>query len=459
MRERPRRRVLQTLGGLVVGSAAGCTTTGETDAPTESVTTMDTSTPAETPTTERTDVPTPDPVATEAWTVDFSGGDVSGLQLPNRPRKPDTTGGPLYAATDAGTVANLGVATGEVRWRFSAAGETASYGGPTVRQFGRTVVVVSETRNQETLRNYVELVDSGSGDRRWVFEEREFLTPLGVVDDALYLAGEYIRAAPSELGPNQDPTGEGWLHAVDLASGEERWRTTVPSLINATVADHGIYANTTTDDSSEHRLVAFDRDGTERWRKRAGKHLLPEPVAVEDGVLASAHGDSAALFAPDGTERWRLSAWERGPSQLAATSERLYVGSDPLVAISRAGTERWRVDSHGGVVRPIRDGRHRPTLYVAGGRQVGAIDPESGTKRWSFDPENAKYVHVQAVVDGGLVVDTGISPHRTFFLLDEVTGELRGDFSTERPYRTATAIASRLFAGAADAVYAFDVEG
>lgn len=462
MRQHPRRRVLQAVGGLVAGSTAGCSaddeTPGDDPASTDGATPTHDPTSTETPTTERTDTPTPDSVATEAWTVDSFDGEVRGLWLPNRPRKPDTTGGPLYAGTAAGTVTNIDVATGEVRWRFSAAGESARHDGPAVRKFGRSLFVVSDTRTEETLRNYVELVDPASGDRRWMFEEREFFTPLGVRDDTLYLAGEYIRAAPSELGPNQDPSGEGRFHALDLTTGEERWRTTVPSLVNATLADHGIYANATTDDPSEHRLVAFDLDGTERWRKLAGDHYLPEPVATNDGVLASVDGDSVALLAPDGSERWRVSAWERGPSQLAATPERLYVGSEPLLGLSRTGAEHWRLDDYSSIVEPIRDGRLQQTLYFSKGQQVGAIDPETGAKRWSFDPENAKYVHVQAMVEGGLVVDTGIGPHRTFFLLDEATGEVRGDFSTAEPYWTATAVASRLFAGAGDAVYAFDVE-
>lgn len=459
MRERPRRRVLQVLGALAAGSVAGCSAVDETAVPAEGTTATESPTPTGTPTAEPTDTPTPEPIATGAWTVDSLDGEVRGLWLPNAPRMPDTTGGPLYAGTTAGTVANVSVATGEVRWRFSVAGELASSGYPTIRRDGETLLVVSDTRNQETLRNYVERVDPASGDRRWVFEEREFLSPLGVVDDTLYLAGEYIRAPPAELGPNQDPAGEGRLHALDLATGEEQWRTVVPRLINASVADHGIYANVAEDDDyTEFSVVALDRDGTERWRRPGGRYHLPAPVPVVDGVLASAHGDGAALFAPDGTERWRVSGWRGGPSQIAVTSERVYVGSEPLVAVSRSGTERWRVHDYGGIVEPIRDGRPRGTLYVEQGRRVGAIDPADGTVRWSYDPENAKYVHARAVVDAGLLVDTGIGRNDGFVLLDEADGEVVGEFTTPEPYWSTVAVASRLFVGADGAVYAFDVE-
>lgn len=471
MREHPRRRLLQALAGLTAGSIAGCsaddpgsatdaTTTagGSTTTGTTTIGTTTEESTTEEATTEESTTATDVEIATEAWTADSVDGDVEGLWLPNRPRKPNTTGGPLYAGTTAGTVANVDVASGDVRWNASVRGDLTPNGSPRVHDVGGDLLVVSHTLNEETLRSYAELRHQGTGDREWTFEEREYLSPLGVVDDVLYLGGEYVRAAPSELGPNQDPTGEGRLHGVDLATGEELWRTSVASLVNATVARHGIYANVTTEDASDHELVAFDRDGTERWRTDAGKYHLPKPVAVEDGVVAATSADSVASFAPDGTERWRVSAWRRGPSDIAATPERLYVGSRPLIALSRAGDEHWRLDAHESIVRPIRDQRREETLYFGGGTRVGAIDAGAGTERWSWAPDDEKYVHEQAIVDDGILVNTGIGPDREFVLLDEMVGDVLGEFGTPKSYTTATAVASRVFAGTADGILAYDVE-
>lgn len=465
MHEGSRRSVLQLLGGLTAGSLAGCSAA---DAPAD-VTTSDTATTAEgatstadvtstgTTTADETETTTTPPVATEAWTVTSFAGEVRELRLATGRRRADSTGGLLYAGTTAGTVAKLGVESGDVRWRFAAAGESSDR-VPTVREVGSTLLVVSQTWSEETLRNYVERVDPATGERLWTFAEREFLSPVGVVDDVLYLAGEYIRMPPSELGPNQDPAGEGRLHAVDLATGEERWRVTVPSLADATVADHGLYANVGVADSASEKVVAYGRDGTERWRVPGGTYFNPGPVAMDDGVLASAYGDSAAAFAPDGTERWRVSRWENGPTQFVATPRRLYVGSEPLVGLSRSGSERWRLDDYGDVVTPVLDGRAGQTLYAVANDAVDAIDPATGTKRWTFTPD-AKYVYARGVVDAGLVIDTRNSRPRTFTLLDEATGAVRGEFSIGDSYATATAIGSRLFVGATGAVYAVDVEG
>ncbi|WP_115864901.1 outer membrane protein assembly factor BamB family protein [Halorussus litoreus] len=472
MREHPRRRLLQALAGLTAGSIAGCTgdnPESAVDATTTAEGFTTTGTTATAPRTgegsttdgaisEESTTATDVEVATEAWTVDSFHGDVEGLWLPNRPRKPNTTGGPLYAGTTAGTVANVAVASGDVRWNAPVRGDLTPNGAPRVHDVGGDLLVVSHTLNEETLRNYAELRHPDTGEREWTFEVREYLTPLGVVDDVLYLAGEYVRAAPSELGPNQDPSGEGRLHGVDLATGEELWRTTVASLVNATVARHGIYANVTAEDGSDHEFVAFDRDGSERWRTDAGKYHLPEPVAIEDGVVAATGADGVASFAPDGTERWRVSAWRRGPSEIEATSERLYVGSRPLIALSRAGDERWRLDTHGSIIRPIRDQRREETLYFGGGTRVGAIDAGAGKERWSWAPDDEKYVHEQAIVDDGILVSPGIGPDREFVLLDEMNGHVVGEFRTPKPYATATAVASRVFAGTSGGILAYDVE-
>jgi outer membrane protein assembly factor BamB len=464
MRTCPRRRLLQALGGLTAGSVAGCTGTDgfgpAADGTTTTAESITTDTTSETPTetaTEQTTTPEAD-IATEAWRVDSFDGDVKGLWLPNRPRKPNTTGGPLYVGTTDGTVANLSVASGEERWRTTVLGALTQNGYPKVSEAGPGLVAVSQTWTEDTLRNYAEFLDPETGERQWSFSAREFLTPLGVVDGVLYLAGEYIRAPPMELGPNQDPAGEGHLHALDLATGEELWDTTVESLVSASVARHGIYANVYSDESPNHQLVAFDHDGTERWRKQGGKYQLPEPVPIDDGVIANVYTNSVALLDADGTERWRVSAWYRGPSEIAVTPERIYVGSRPLLALSQSGEQHWRLDDRGGIIKPVRDERREKTLYDGGGTRVGAIDAGTGTARWTFELDDEKYVHEQAIVDAGLLVNTGIGWDHDFILLDEMTGDVLGDFSTSEAYFSATAVASRVFAGMTGEIRAFDVE-
>jgi len=55
-------------------------------------------------------------------------------------------------------------------------------------------------------------------------------------------------------------------------------------------------------------------------------------------------------------------------------------------------------------------------------------------------------------------VNTGIGWDHDFILLDEMTGDVLGDFSTSEAYFSATAVASRVFAGMTGEIRAFDVE-
>lgn len=463
--DQSRRSVLRVLGAAAIASLAGCSTgdtptaTGpESETATGTLTGSPTSTLTPTESDTPTDSPTPEPLAKSAWTADTLSGDVDELWLPNIPRTPQTTGGPLYAATDAGEVANLSVATGQIRWRFTAAGVPELGGHPQVYEEGSSLYVVSDRVDERPLRNYVEKLDPETGAREWLFESRHFLRPLGIVDGVLYLAGEYIRKPMSELGTHDDPAGDGRLFAVDEATGDVLWERSVPALADATVARHGLYLTVDPeDDSPEDTLVGMDLDGTERFRVDTGTVHLSRPVTTVDGVLAGAHGDSIAMFAPDGTEQWSVSGWEWGPSAVEVTADGIYVGSNPLVFLSRDGTVRWRLPDGGGMVRPSEDWRFLDTIYLAEGSRVSAVDPDTGTRRWSWSPEYDKYTHVQAVVNHGLVVDRGIGLTSEFVVLHEETGDVVGDFNAPQAYTSTAAVASRLFAGSTDTVYAFDV--
>lgn len=458
-----RRRFLTLLGGVVAGSLGGCSTTpGSTSpTPTASPPASPTDSPIPTDTAEptETDSPTPDPVASAAWTTDTLDGMVDSLWLPNAPRKPGTTGGPLYAGTDGGEIANIHVGDGTVRWRFSVEGELAQGGHPTLTKFGSELFVVSDTQTEDTLLSHLERVDPDSGDQDWLFEAREFLTPLGVVDDTVYVAGHHIKAPPHELGPNTDPAGEGRLHAIDATTGEERWETAVPNLSGAALARHGVYLTTDWegDDSPIDTLVAFNLDGTERWRAETGTVHLPRPVPTADGVLSGYGGDGVSMLTPDGSERWHVNGWDRGPGQVEVTQDRVYVGSDPIVALDRDGNERWRQPVHGSIVRSSPEDRMLDTIYLERADSVTALSHDSGKRRWTWKPPDAKYVHVKAKAGDGILVTTGIGRMHELTMLGRQTGEPVGSFYTPMVHHSVESIASRVFIGSADTVYAYDV--
>lgn len=454
-----RRELISLIGSAVLGPTAGCS--AEPGTATRPPTTNPSSTQATTgsPTPTETASPTPEPVATEAWTTDTLDGMVDALWLPNAPRKPNTTGGPLYAGTDSGEIADLHVGDGTVRWRFTVEGALAAGGHPTLAKFGTDLFAVSDTWNDETLLNHLERIDPETGTREWLYETREFLSPLGLVDDSLVLAGHHIKAPPHEIGPNTDPAGEGRLHGIDVSTGEVRWEKPVPHLSQASVARHGIYLTTDWegDDSPEDTLVAFDLDGTERWREATGTVHLPRPVTTAKGVITGYRGDGVSLLAPDGSEAWHVSGWDRGPGQVEVAQDRIYLGSDPLVALDRDGDELWRRPIRGRIVRSSPEDRMLDGIYLEGANSVTALARDSGRVRWRWDPPDAKYVHVKAKTGGGPLVTTGIGRTHALTILDRDTGQPAGTFYTPMVHHTVESIASRVFAGAANTVYAYDV--
>ena len=473
MPERPRRRVLRALGGALTLTLAGCTDSEPsptaTDAPTDTETATRTATrtapatptPTETATDSptETDSPTPEPLATLSWRNTSFDGIVAALSTPNRPPTPEMSGGPLYAVTDTGQVANVRPYDGEIRWRFTAAGDPSDLRVPRVYERAGAVYVVSDTIDATPLRYHVERLNPQTGERTWRWETRHVLSLLGLVDGTLYFGGEYIRKRMSELGTHEDIGGEGRLFAVDAETGAVEWEQAMPPYAGGTAASHGIYVTTwqRENDRQMESLVALDLDGTERWRNPDGMLSPRNPVPTGSGVLAGMRGTDVAMVAPDGTERWTAGSWRSGPDEIVVTADGIFVGTNPLVFFSRDGTEHWRRAAGGAIVRPSRQWRFLDTLYLAGGSRVEAVDPDTGDRRWRWTPPDAEYTHVQAVIRSGIVVDTGIGSNNEYVVLDEDDGRERGRFRTRHYYRSSAAIRSQLFSGQAGRIEAYEV--
>jgi outer membrane protein assembly factor BamB len=235
---------------------------------------------------------------------------------------------------------------------------------------------------------------------------------------------------------------EGYLHAVDPATGNQRWRQFFDGLPEEkpVFADGSLYvaARTTSDDGT---VLAFDaQSGSPRWSRRLALDKCALHV-VAGTVLVAATNALHALDASSGEERWRAELTEPTP---AVTHDRVvYCGdrSGTLHALDLGtGKARWRsqaspdglrkqpwVDPAGGriyvcdegynlvMVEPggsgggwqFGAGSENPPrgaagqVFVAGGRVVNALDAATGDRRWRFD--TTEYIGDLArpeVVDG-----------------------------------------------------------
>jgi outer membrane protein assembly factor BamB len=188
-----------------------------------------------------------------------------------------------------------------------------------------------------------------------------------------------------------DERGERLL--VDVATGEERWRTGVFVVDDPS---GGVVVG-----REDERVVAFDvASGTELWH--ADTDLDTGPWIDEGLVLwAADDGTLHALGALDGREVWtvdgyRLDGNMRAPSPTdIGTPEPddgvvLVAGEDGLTGLDPAdGTERWSIGPWNPELVPVAvvDG----TIVAAIGDDYGPVeyvglDPGTGAERWRFDP-------------------------------------------------------------------------
>lgn len=144
---------------------------------------------------------------------------------------------------------------------------------------------------------------------------------------------------------------DGSFHAVDLASGQRKWRFQTQGKVRngAVIAGTRVVFG-----SADHHVYALETaDGREVWRFDTGAALSATPVLHRDRILIG--GRSAALFslkADSGALDWRVYFWGSWvESTVLPDGDLLYVGSSDLRRVSAidaaTGTVRWRTDVYG----------------------------------------------------------------------------------------------------------------
>jgi halocyanin-like protein len=246
-------------------------------------------------------------------------------------------------------------------------------------------------------------------------------------------------------GPVFDPVlGDGALYfsvwdrygavAVDAASGERRWAREVPGRVRA-VDSERVYAT-----SDSGFVFALDAaTGETRWSRQDAQDGVTD-LQVADGRVYAAIGDSIEAFDAAGSERERLLQGENQFVGLAVADGTLYASEqahfgtgpqDPELVVRaldpKTGTERWsfRRKSY----PPTRPTVAEGTVYVGtGSHAIHAIDAIDGTERWRADLGSS--VNGLAVVpdaaseDARGMVYAGCNDYR-LYAFDAETGERR----------------------------------
>ncbi|MGH2615152.1 MAG: sigma-70 family RNA polymerase sigma factor [Thermomicrobiales bacterium] len=145
-------------------------------------------------------------------------------------------------------------------------------------------------------------------------------------------------------------TSDGAFHAIDAASGEQRWRIqtdNVGGVMATPVVAGGLIYEITFNGPVPNRLYAFDAaTGDERWRMEVPQEFVSIAGAAGGTVYAgSAAGVLFALDAATGTERWRFAADDIVDTGPGIVGDTVYIVSQDrhVYALDAAnGAERWR---------------------------------------------------------------------------------------------------------------------
>jgi outer membrane protein assembly factor BamB len=322
------------------------------------------------------------------------------------PAHPTVTGGALYAGDAEGEVHALDVETGERLWHHRHGGE----------RWAREIVRPAAVTTGAVLLQVGEQVvchDRGSGGVRW---RAEGFCPT-VVDDLVLVF--------------DDLSG---LRALDAGSGQPRWQTGSRRFdglgygllqTHPTVAGEMVLVAEGFEGHHTHGgLHALDRrTGAVRWGLGEGEAACtrPAPCAEPD----------TWEFAPYHPVWARDLVWTIGARNHQHRTVLELVGADPAT-----GAERWAIaeeewldtDAHehidgAPVVGP-------ELLYCRSGDRVDALEPLTGTLRWSR--RTAAQIVGTPVLAGGIVhlateggglhaLDAATGDHRWSLTLDEPT--------------------------------------
>lgn len=295
-------------------------------------------------------------------------------------------------------------------------------------------------------------LDRRTGEVRWRSDETvgEEMYPAGaesaVVDGTLYT---YLY---DSAGTHQEQ-----VVAIDVATGEESWRTDFESSDTeerlsggVTVADGCVYA------ASQRRLRALSTaDGSQRWSATTDWGVFhSSPPAVADGTVVVSvddadsdgmGGGAMAFDADTGAHRWTadLGRVESAPtvadgSAYLARSD----GPNTLCAVDLgSGDVRWEFETLNGThASPaVADGS---VYFGDGDGNLYAVDAADGTGEWTFEA-GVRMTQAGQVVAGDTVlagaIDVGGSPG--LYAVDAATGEPRWKFETTYDVYAAPAVA------------------
>jgi len=305
---------------------------------------------------------------------------------------PTVSDGVLYVGSTDGRLYAVDASTGEEVWQVD-------FGSP----ISSSPAVANGLVLVQSADGVVQAVDARSGTIHWHFETGDLLPwEWGFEGWDVYTSSAVIGGDLVVIG-----AGDGAVYALDLSTGEQRWRFETDMRIRSTpsIAEGSVYVGSS--DGVVYRLGLSD--GALQWRyetEGAGllsadfgfdrKSIIASPAVVSGMVFAgSRDGQMYALDQASGDLVWRVShnvSWAmsspaiRDGALFSGTSDGLFVHRVDIAS----GTEAWRLVGAGYTWSSptLVDN----TVYIGdGGGYLRAVDAESGQERWAFQAGGGVY--------------------------------------------------------------------
>jgi|GEM_PF-2508910 len=188
---------------------------------------------------------------------------------------------------------------------------------------------------------------------------------------------------------------DGTLHAVNRATGNEYWTTTVGGKIDSTptIVDDLVILGT--DDSGQ--VKAYDKEtGTEEWAYSTGGNIDSSPTVANGTVfVGSSDNNLHAIDSATGSGEWSFSTGGDVTSSPTVDNGIVYFGSNDnnLYAVdSDTGSEVWSYNAGDSVISSPTVGSGSVFVgTLSGGNQTVAVDKDTGEQQWTKEVWNDVY--------------------------------------------------------------------
>jgi outer membrane protein assembly factor BamB len=239
------------------------------------------------------------------------------------------------------------------------------------------------TTHQETLylplgTSEVAALNLSTGELRWKTDLGGHISASPASDDR----GVYVASEVPPEAPGREVRGSGVVRLLSPQSGVTIWMKTISAPIRGALS---VSANALFAASEDGRIMAFDKQtGEIIWTRQNNAPFLSQPLLVANNLFWG--DESGQIFLVDGASgqtHWRYQTHSRIRSQPVTAGGRLYVGAtdDFVYALDAAtGVLLWRVRAGSGVQALATD---EERLFVAAlDNFVYCISAETGRRVW-----------------------------------------------------------------------------